>query len=439
MDSDMAVPQLDQFVLTVRNLANSGDNRELTEYLSKQSETLHKYVSNLDSVLEALDVHENSITVLTVLGVKATAQKPPDIPGVQYHTAIATQINDFVITISEDELRVLAEPLANVMKSMLTNLGDMEKPMSAIPIIRRAICKLQEKPYQLTQLHCLLCQACLMSNNLKPALSLLDQDIYVLGTDEPGVTFDPKFFLSYYYLGGVIYTAMKNYSRAITFFEIALTTLLPLLSQVMVESYKKFVLVSIIHLGTVPTLPKLSPALIERVLKPVCQAYLDIIPAYQSGDPEELQRTISKYHDVYIRDNNKGLVKQVVKALHRKNIHKLTNTFLNMSISDLAQRINLPNIVEAEEHLMSMIESGEIYGKINRKEGTIMFNDPPKKYEDPSVLKKILDEVTNKISFSSTVQMMDEAILINPAFVKKTSSEDDGLSLGQSSSKSYQA
>lgn len=116
-----------------------------------------------------------------------------------------------------------------------------------------------------------------------------------------GIAFDPKFFLSYYYLGGVIYTAMKNYSRAITFFEIALTTLLPVMSQIMVESYKKFVLVSIIHLGTVPTLPKLSPPLIERVLKPVCQAYLDIIPAYQSGDSMELQRTINKYHDVYIR------------------------------------------------------------------------------------------------------------------------------------------
>lgn len=115
------------------------------------------------------------------------------------------------------------------------------------------------------------------------------------------MTFDPKFFLSYFYLGGVIYTAMKNYSRAIAFFEIALTTLLPMLSQIMVESYKKYVLVSIIHLGTVPALPKLSPALIERVLKPVCQAYLDIIPAYQSGDPEELQRTINKYHDIYLR------------------------------------------------------------------------------------------------------------------------------------------
>lgn len=35
--------------------------------------------------------------------------------------------------------------------------------------------------------------------------------------------------------------------------------------------------------------------------------------------------------------------------------------------------------------------------------------------------------------------MMDEAISVNPSFVKKTSSEDDGLSLGQGSSKSYQA
>lgn len=55
------------------------------------------------------------------------------------------------------------------------------------------------------------------------------------------------------------------------------------------------------------------------------------------------------------RDKNKGLVKQVVKALHRKNILKLTNTFLNMSISDLAQRVSLSSIGEAEEHLMAMV------------------------------------------------------------------------------------
>lgn len=94
---------------------------------------------------------------------------------------------------------------------------------------------------------------------------------------------------------------MKNYSKAIAFFEIALTTLLPLMSQIMIESYKKFLLVSIIHLGLVPSLPKLSPPLIERVLKPVCQAYLDLVPAYQSGNPAELQNIITKHNDVYQR------------------------------------------------------------------------------------------------------------------------------------------
>lgn len=34
--------------------------------------------------------------------------------------------------------------------------------------------------------------------------------------------------------------------------------------------------------------------------------------------------------------------------------------------------------------------------------------------------------------------MMDENIVINPTFVKKTSSEDDGLLIGQGPSKSYQ-
>lgn len=77
--------------------------------------------------------------------------------------------------------------VAVVMKSMLKSLGSVGKPMFAIPILKRAIFKLQEKPYQLTILHYLLCQACLMSNNLKPAISLLEQDIYVMGTDDVSI------------------------------------------------------------------------------------------------------------------------------------------------------------------------------------------------------------------------------------------------------------
>lgn len=75
----------------------------------------------MDRVLEALDIHENSFSVLTVLGVKASSQRPADIPAVQYYTATATQINDFVTSLSVDELRVLAEPC-----KLISNISDEE-------------------------------------------------------------------------------------------------------------------------------------------------------------------------------------------------------------------------------------------------------------------------------------------------------------------------
>lgn len=77
---------------------------------------LRKYVSNLDSVLEALDVQENSITVLTILSVKTTTQSPADIPELQYHTATATQINDFVNSVSEEEFRGVAEKCKSIVR-----------------------------------------------------------------------------------------------------------------------------------------------------------------------------------------------------------------------------------------------------------------------------------------------------------------------------------
>lgn len=115
------------------------------------------------------------------------------------------------------------------------------------------------------------------------------------------VEFDPNIFLSYYYLGGVIYTAMKNYSRALKFFEIAVVILFPEKSQITIESYKKFVLVSIIHLGTIPEIPKSSLKHIDRLIKPSCKAYVDLISAFKSNDLVELQRTVVKYNETYQR------------------------------------------------------------------------------------------------------------------------------------------
>lgn len=62
---------------------------------------------------------------------------------------------------------------------------------------------------------------------------------------------DAKYFLLYYYYGGMIYTAMKNYERALYFFEVAVSTPALAMSHIMLESYKKYILISLILHGKV--------------------------------------------------------------------------------------------------------------------------------------------------------------------------------------------
>lgn len=64
-------------------------------------------------------------------------------------------------------------------------------------------------------------------------------------------SYDVKHFLLYYYYGGMIYTAVKNYDRAQYFFRVCITTPALAVSHIMLEAFKKYILVSLILEGRV--------------------------------------------------------------------------------------------------------------------------------------------------------------------------------------------
>lgn len=57
-----------------------------------------------------------------------------------------------------------------------------------------------------------------------------------------------------------------------------------------------------------------------------------------------------------MRDHNLGLVKQVVSVLYKKNIQRLTKTFLTLSLSDVASRVGLPGPGDAETYILHMVQ-----------------------------------------------------------------------------------
>lgn len=124
-------------------------------------------------------------------------------------------------------------------------------------------------------------------------------------------------------------------------------------SHIMLEAYKKYILVSLILHGKVQPLPKytsqivgrfikvrknpppssfhselcsfpLLPALSLRCPQPLSNAYHELAQVYTTNNPAELRNLVNKHSETFTRDNNTGLVKQCLSSLYKKNIQRLT-------------------------------------------------------------------------------------------------------------------
>nr|CAG4648612.1 EOG090X04TU [Polyphemus pediculus] len=269
-----------------------------------------------------------------------------------------------------------------------------------------------------------------MAKNLKPALEFMDVDTTDISMENG--SFDAKHFLSYYYYGGVIYAALKNFERSLYGFEIVLTTPASAVSHIMLEAYKKYILVSLILHGKVEPLPKYTSQVVNRLIKPMSAIYLEIASVFGSNKPSTLETLLNKHKETLERDCNWGLAKQVQESLYKKIIQRLTQTFLTLSLNDMALRVQLPNVAEAEKLVLTMIEEGEIYASISQKDGMVLFHENPDKYDSSSTVDRFQKEVNICIELDVQVQRMEESICVNPVYVKKATGivmeEEEGRS-----------
>ncbi|KAJ8877951.1 hypothetical protein PR048_022414 [Dryococelus australis] len=430
----------DDWVNSTANVGVAGDFPELCELLNQSTEVLTRNAQHLDNVLETLDLQQHSLGVLAVLCVKfslpvaaATAADQNEI--------LFSQAQEFLLGCNGEQVRCAPDTYAELCHLLTSRLVELQVPLRGIDLLRCALRKVQLNDSQLTPIHSDLCQLCLLAKCFKPALEFLDTDIATIGQeymcrsaylaecmfDPQGSPFDAKYFLLYYYYGGMIYAAVKNYDRALYFFEVACTTPAMAVSHIMLEAYKKYILVSLILHGKLQPLPKYTSQVVGRFIKPLSQPYLDLSSAYGTN-LGELRAVVNKYQESFSRDNNMGLCKQVVASLYKKNIQRLTKTFLTLSLSDVASRVQLSGPTDAEKYILNMIEDGDIFATINQKDGMVIFHDDPEKYNSPAMLKALEYEMAVCTGLDSRIQSMEEEIMLNPQFVKKScSSQDDDL------------
>ena len=81
------------------------------------------------------------------------------------------------------------------------------------------------------------------------------------------------------------------------------------------ETSQKYQLVGLLVHGDKPktfkdnfSLPKFTSPLVGKFLKPLCAAYSELVSAYTANNQAELRAAVNKHQEVFISDNNMGLV-----------------------------------------------------------------------------------------------------------------------------------
>jgi len=217
----------------------------------------------------------------------------------------------------------------------------------------------------------------------------------------------------------VIYTAVKRYDRAIYFFEACTRVPAITLSHIMLECYKKHMLVSLIQHGEVPAPHKSASQVVNRLLKPNALAYTELATAFNVSS-DALSNCIAKHVDTYRRDQTYGLVKQVRIAHMRVLIRKLTRTFLTLSLEDVGKRAVGGEAENPERIVLAMIQENMIYAKINQRDGMVRFLDSIVDLNTNHRVMELLEAKINScVELNKRVGIMNDRISTNPEFISK--------------------
>ncbi|CAG8793852.1 13523_t:CDS:2, partial [Racocetra persica] len=162
-----------------------------------------------------------------------------------------------------------------------------------------------------------------------------------------------------------------------------------------------------------------------RSIKNQCQAYQDYASAFESLNVKRLRNEFNKCSETFRKDGNFGLVKQTLDAIYRRKIQQLTQTYLTLSLVDIADTIGLegreaPKV--AERYILQMIESREIFATISHSDqgGMVSFHDDPDMYNTSNTIVKLEEQISKATKVSDRVIQTDRLIGCSREYLVKS-------------------
>ncbi|RFU27939.1 hypothetical protein B7463_g8393, partial [Scytalidium lignicola] len=306
------------------------------------------------------------------------------------------------------QIRYLGEEFTKVIEAVAFFARQSQKPETAIPPIRNALLRLDPSGSILTSHHLLLVKLALESRSYGTALPVLNNPIlYFPGsssqpkphflceqdlpstayiTASSGLTAKLKYqdILEYFLYSAMAYIGLKNWDMATEYLEDAITY--PCkdggVSKIMVEAYKKWVLVGLLQHGRPLNLPKTTTTAAAKSYNVLGKPYETVAMIFQRGTAARLKAEVEAGADIWRNDCNTGLILQVLAAFQKYEIRNLATIYSKISIPEV---LSLTMSAETADYLSSP-EAAELLIRDMIADGSLQASLSPSSSGNPGVL-----------------------------------------------------
>jgi len=326
------------------------------------------------------------------------------------------QVIRFISHCSIRQIRIEPRKFRLVCLKFMELCRDSKQPIRSILPLKQALNKIGSGEH-ITPQHHMFILACITAKCYKVALPILDRFVFKLDPEITGIeSIDTRL---YFYYGGICYVAMKKFDKALQFFETVISTPAVVISSVMLEAYKKYILVALCLKGEVPNLPRYTQGSLGRVFKQLYPAYDEFTNSFTTRSVDDLHKVTQNHVEQFEKDRNLGLVKQAIQALNRQNIQRLTKTYITLSLQSITEQTNLPDVNETERRVFLMIQNGQVFATINQKDGMVEFLENPEKYNNTKTLQYLDRQIHQSINLTGVVMKIDEEIGLDDKYLHK--------------------
>ncbi|KAI0144013.1 hypothetical protein F4776DRAFT_610246 [Hypoxylon sp. NC0597] len=379
-------------------------DRDTKAHVTKLSKLLKEQhadiVAHGAELLELLNSAVNSLSYLAVLHTLIIPSIVTSLP----RDFILEKLVLFLVTFDARQCRYARSHLQDIF--LAAGSGQYLPPSAAVEALSTAILRLDPTGSLLTSSHILLAKLAYETNNIEPALQVIDKNIVffpgMANYGEPkhlgDLSLPPPAYLSretgltgilksaqvleYDLLRGMMYCSRRDWAKAYDAFEKIVTfpTREGSTSKIMIEAYKKWVLVGLLLKGKLVEPPSYTGAAANKLYGILAKEYIAIAVLFTTDNAQALKAEVERNDQIWLEDGNRGLAQEVLAHYQKWRVLGLQEIYSKISLSEIRQQTTsaetgsvLAKDEDVEMLIQNMIISGMLSGVIEKNDDGTTF------------------------------------------------------------------